>query len=83
MQFGLIPKDLFRLQGSRPWNPLIARSPAGAASSRSRAEGSSGCSFGGRLVEAVRAYLDPWRVEAAFRAMRDVPGLGPVGHWVE
>ena len=34
-------------------------------------------------VEAVRAYQDLWRVEAAFRAMKDVLELRPVWHQVE
>ena len=34
-------------------------------------------------VEAVRAYQDLWRVEAAFRSMKDVLELRPVWHRVE
>ncbi len=34
-------------------------------------------------VEAVRAYQDLWRVEAAFRSMKDVLELRPVWHQVE
>ena len=34
-------------------------------------------------VEAVRAYQDLWRVETAFRSMKDVLALRPIWHRVE